>query len=78
MIQDIKSENGGYIYHAPVHHTWCDHCIWYLCHTFGSFTILSCIVTGAVVLLIIIFRKWVKDKLGDGIEFLDRLINGKK
>lgn len=60
------------------HHTWSEHCIWWLCHQFGALTILTCIFTGAVVLIIIIFRKALQDKIGDFIAWADIMINGKK
>lgn len=63
--------------HIQHHHTWSERCIWYLVHSFGAVTILSCIFTGAVVLLIIVFRKIIKEKFGDFLAWADAYVNKK-
>ncbi len=62
-----------------IHHqySWSQKIIWWLCSQFGALTILACILTGAVVLIIIIFRKALKDKIGDFIALADSYINKK-
>lgn len=59
-------------------HTWSEHLIWWLTHQFGTLIILACIFTGAIVLVMIIFRKWITDKFGTAIEWADNFINRKK
>jgi hypothetical protein len=63
----------------PLHHyTWSQHCIWWLCSQFGALTILSCIIAGAIVIIFIVFRKFLREKIGDFLQLADEYVNGKK
>lgn len=59
-------------------YTWAERCIWWSVHSFGAITILACIATGATVLIIIIFRKAIKDKFGDFLKWADNFVNKEK
>lgn len=64
--------------HIHREHTWAERVIWWSVHSFGAVTILACIATGAIVILVIVFRKVLKERIGDFLELADNYINGKK
>lgn len=76
-----QDQNHGYVQGSPHitehHYTWAERCVWWLLHQFGALPVLACIFTGAIVLIIIIFRKALQDKIGDFVALADQWINRK-